>query len=56
MDAAADALQASHMGTFPGKICIYPGCRHELVEVGKLTGGAPWSPTFERAFIKDYPW
>ncbi|MHC4714202.1 MAG: MDR/zinc-dependent alcohol dehydrogenase-like family protein [Planctomycetota bacterium] len=56
MDAAWDAMWATHMGTFPGKICIYPGARHPLVPVGELTGGEPWSASFEREFLEKNPW
>jgi hypothetical protein len=56
MDAAWDALWATHMGTYPGKICIYPGARHPLVPVAKLTGGKPWSAEAEREFLKRNPW
>ncbi len=56
MDAAWNALWATHMGTFPGKICIYPGARHPLVPVAELTGGGPWSAALEREFLEKNPW
>jgi len=56
MDAAWDALWATHMGAFPGKICIYPGARHRLVPVAELTGGAVWSAGAERDFLRENPW
>ena len=56
MDAAWDALWATHMGSYPGKICIYPGARHPLVPVSRITGGKPWSADFERKFLNENPW
>jgi threonine dehydrogenase-like Zn-dependent dehydrogenase len=56
MDSAWDALWATHLGVYPGKICIYPGVRYPLVAVSQLTGREPWNAAFEREFIKRYHW
>ena len=55
-DAAWDALWATHMGTYPGKIAIYMGCRHPLTPVAELTGGGHWNARYEREFIAQHRW
>ena len=51
MNAAWDAMWATYMGTYPGKIALYLGIDFPLTEVSKITGGDVWSAEYERELL-----
>jgi hypothetical protein len=52
MNAAWDAMWATYMGAYPGKIALYLGIDFPLTEVSKITGGGVWSAEHEMELLK----
>jgi len=55
MNAAWDAMWATYMGAYPGKIALYLWIDFPLTEVSKITGGDVWSAEGERESLKCCP-
>ena len=52
LDAASDAIHHTHVGTYPGRIVIYPQIQMPLTPVEELTSDGRWTREAEAALLE----